>query len=853
MTELIGKNKEKSIRAKLKLVDAKTLKPTTDHIPPVIQDSISNACQKISPFWDITEYVAVNPFFGFRNNSFLETAIFLQGISGHEIVPKKDYFLKKYQKNEISEHDLKAAIKLVQLDGTYPSSALPSSKELIDFLHSSQKNYPAKHFHCVSDMVDASNNSSFSLQITNEISKWLAAYFDEGQATWHIPREGKRLFAWWKSLIGFDIPFEKDVFSRLLASLPENPAEAVESLTLELFDEQTIWNKDLSDYYYRLLYSVLGWSSYVQKFEFLAKRSGDTSKLTEIGGLIDLLAIRLAYDVALNRKAGTSKILLREKKEVRKKTGSIADLDFSFLWLTAAECAYRRQTKNLLLSKEAVEQKKAESKARYDAQMVFCIDVRSEAMRRHLELLNPNVQTIGFAGFFGLPISLKRLGHQQSHHNCPVLLNPLQEIRESAQTDPTKLINKIEAFARKQRQSKETQHSVSSSFSFVETLGFSFIFKMLATGLGFKKPDLDVHTGGLSIEDQKSVSLDLSHLSLEEKTTLAYGALKNMGLTKNFAKVVFLFGHGSESANNPYASALDCGACAGHNGFSNAKALAQLLNDKEVRQALNNREITIPEDTTFFSGWHNTTSDDLYFDKTAEPNGSPDLSLQKLKELFVNASENCRKERAKYLPIAKSVLASQAISKELEQRAKDWSELRPEWGLARNASFIVGSRELTRNLNLEGRAFLHDYDPRDDHDLSKLELIMTAPMIVTNWINMQYYASTIDPIKYGTGNKVLNNVTSGIGCIQGNQSDLLTGLSEQSVWYKGDYFHEPLRLQVFIQANTRSIDKIREKHSLVDELMTNGWLNVVSIDPHNSHFRLFVKNSWINITEDVCD
>jgi uncharacterized protein YbcC (UPF0753/DUF2309 family) len=79
---------------------------------------------------------------------------------------------------------------------------------------------------------------------------------------------------------------------------------------------------------------------------------------------------------------------------------------------------------------------------------------------------------------------------------------------------------------------------------------------------------------------------------------------------------------------------------------------------------------------------------------------------------------------------------------------------------------------MTEGLDLESRVFLHSYDPDSDPEGALLEKIMTAPLIVGEWINMEYYFSAVDPWFYGSGSKVIHNVVAGVGVMLGSQSDL---------------------------------------------------------------------------------
>jgi len=370
-----------------------------------------------------------------------------------------------------------------------------------------------------------------------------------------------------------------------------------------------------------------------------------------------------------------------------------------------------------------------------------------------------------------------------------------------------------------------------SSFAFVDAMGL-FFARNLYLDVFRRTPHAPEHhdrAGLTDDEDRARVPritgrADEAPLTAQERCQLAEGLLRAMGLTTDFARVVLLVGHGSESNNNPHAAGLDCGACCGQPGSVNARAAAALLNDPEIRTQLAARGIAIPATTLFLGGLHNTTTDEI----TLYPDAA-EVSLAELQALLDRASAATRRERAARLGLAD--LTDDKLRAAVIKRARNWAEVRPEWGLAGNAGFIIAPRERTRHLDLEGRAFLHDYRADDDPDHAVLEAIMTGPMVVAHWINFQYYASTVDNARYGSGNKVLHNIVGGhLGVFEGNGGDLRIGLSLQSLHDGERWVHAPLRLAVFIEAPRPAIDAILEKHAHVRALVDNEWLHLHQLD-----------------------
>jgi uncharacterized protein YbcC (UPF0753/DUF2309 family) len=447
-------------------------------------------------------------------------------------------------------------------------------------------------------------------------------------------------------------------------------------------------------------------------------------------------------------------------------------------------------------------------------QAVFCIDVRSEPLRRRLEEQAADVVTLGFAGFFGVALEWRG---GEGGARCPVLLQPGVHLGP-AEPDRAGIGRRLV---------KQVQAAPAASFSFVEMLG-------LAYGVGLVRDAIGASPAGRPAEDDVSIGMEPDGkgggLAASARVELAAGILKNMGLRAPFARLVLLCGHTGRSANNPHAAGLDCGACGGHGGAINARVAAAILNDPAVRCSLLHRGWELPPDTYFLPAVHDTSVDRVTFlDLGMVPDGHRE-DVDRLGRWLERAGEAVRAERAVGLGLAGR--PARGLGRLLARRSRDWSEVRPEWGLARNAAFIAARRARTRGVDLGGRAFLHEYDDAADPDGSILGLILSAPMVVGAWINLQYFASTVDNDAFGCGNKTLHNRVGTVGVVLGNGGDLRTGLPIQSVHAAdGRWYHEPLRLQVVVESSADKIDAALSAQPSARVLVENGWVRLFALDP----------------------
>lgn len=731
----------------------------------------ARAGRLIPPLWPLASSVAVNPFLGHADEPLHMAASRLLRLTGESVFMPPEW---------------------------YRSHLGPERGRATSAHHESLRRIPA-----LAEICAQKTGVNWPDLVEERFSAWAAGYLDEGQALWPAPR-GRNAYDAWRAHAQHDLVPEilgLQGFARFVADLPDE-AERLLEWGLERAGVPII---AAESYFHQLLLSLGGWAQYARFLLWQEELQGRTDAT-----LMQMLAIRFAWDLALLDRFGTR--VTREWQDALAAHAEPVRPSAAVLSVSAMQEELERREQDLLakaMAADPVHQGVPEPWLH----TVFCIDVRSEIMRRALESLDTGVRTSGFAGFFGLGVNHRAFASDLLERRLPVLLNPsLGSCDGRSQDAGEEVASRISA--RGKRAWGRFRQAAVSSFAYVEAAGPVYAARLVADTLGLKRGQENHSRPAPCIE---------SPLSVHERTDAAEAILRAMSMVDRFARLVILVGHGSTTVNNPHASALHCGACGGYPGDVNARLVADLLNDAAVRKELGLRGLRVPEETRFIGGLHDTSTDrvSLFSQNGASPQLAADIA--RARTLLERASHLSRSERVLRLPGA-------AGPEQVLQRSRDWSETRPEWGLAGCAAFIAAPRERTRGRNLEGRAFLHDYEWRHDTGFGVLELILTAPVVVASWISLQYYGSAVAPALFGSGSKVLHNVVGGIGVLEGAAGPLRGGLPWQSVHDGQGLAHLPVRLSVCVEAPRQAISDVLARHESVRTLFDNGWLYLFAMD-----------------------
>lgn len=646
----------------------------------------------------------------------------------------------------------------------------------------------------------------------------ICSYLDQGVAIWNFPVHDKGFLTALRDL-------EKNSFTSFFRTkrakdlLLENKC-GIASLLEILVGDSALYQR----YIFDQQFAHQGWSGIVSSIEDNPSSLLDTKHIT----LRDLIVFELLLEIdVLEYKFGNIWSPLASKLAAYPEDlfafAPFSELDEVLnIWQEAFEWTYYDQVLTGVLASG----KEHKTPEKQSFQAMFCIDDRECSIRRHLEAVDPNCETFGTPGFFGVEFYYKPENGKFLTKLCPAPVNPAFLIKEVDTKDVQK----------KDLHLSKNTHSLIQGWLTSQTLGFLSPFRLIgniispsimpAASSSFKH--MHKHSK-LIIENSgnhhKENNLQVG-FTIPEMATRVENLLKSIGLVTNFAPIVYVIGHGSSSVNNPHYSAYDCGACSGRAGSVNARVICFMANHKEVRTLLKEKGIVIPETTQFVGGIHDTTCDDvLFFDEDSLNKENAAAHLIDIKAFEAALDLNAKERSRRFESInTKGKLAT--IHKKIRERSVSLFEPRPELNHATNTLCIVGSRGLSDHLFLDRRAFMNSYDYKIDPEGNYLFGILNAVAPVCGGINLEYYFSRVDNQKLGAGTKLPHNVMGLFGVANGADGDLRPGLPSQMI-----EIHDPLRLLVIVEHYPEVVLTTIQKKVETYEWFLNEWIHLVVVNP----------------------
>jgi uncharacterized protein len=653
----------------------------------------------------------------------------------------------------------------------------------------------------------------------------LCSYLDQGISMWGFPVWNKDLLASIREMErkSFASFFKNGRARKLLIGGQAN----ISRLLKILVGDQSLYEQ----YLYDQQFAHQGWSGMVSTIEDQPETLLDHRKIS----LHDLIALELLLEIdAMDDHFGEQ---WKPLSNVIKKTPTplftkvpVTELDeITMMWQEAFEWSYYD---GVLAGIKG--SKYDAPKATPSFQAMFCIDDRECSLRRHLEHEDPNCETFGTPGFFGVEFYF-----QPDHGKFYTKLCP-------APVTPKYLIKEVGIRRKHDRDAHFTKHSHSlfSGWLITQTLGFWSALSLFvnifrptmgpATATSFKHMD---KRAKLTIENksqnhtENGLQIGFNH---EEMANRVEGLLRSIGLIKNFSNLIYVVSHGSSSVNNPHFAAYDCGACSGRAGSVNSRVICHMANHTQVRAILMARGITIPAETQFVGGLHDTTRDEVeFFDEDSLSAMNQDAHKHNLivfeKALHLNA-----KERSRRFENINSFMKSEEVHEGMKTRSVSLFEPRPELNHATNSLCIVGRRGLSRHLFLDRRSFLNSYDYATDPEGKLLVNIIRPLGPVCGGINLEYFFSRVDNQKLGAGTKLPHNVMGLIGVANGIDGDLRPGLPSQMI-----ELHDPVRLLIMIEHFPDVVLQAIQKEPATYEWFINEWVHLVAVHPETQELYVF--------------
>jgi uncharacterized protein YbcC (UPF0753/DUF2309 family) len=770
----------------------------------------------------LKDFVHHNTLHAFQNYPFHDANWRASTIFGYRTYLSLDEFRALYESGQIKPNVLQRVIQEQILENPkHDESPFEEEDVWMDLLlHKDYDIDISSRLFQLSNKWKSHYKINLSKIVHPLLFRLLAGYLDQGIADWKFPVFEDSFL---DSLRALERNGHVSLFKtkRARSFLLEDKSDIKDLLRILVGDERYY-----EQYIFDQQFKHPGWSGFVSVVESNPETLLDHRKIS----LKELIYFECLMEIdALDKKFGTiwKPLMIRfEGKFIQPLLGSVPKNRLKTilkLWQEAYEWSYFDGV--LAGIQESIKIPKKTVQPHF--QGLFCIDDRAYSFRRHIETIEPNTETYGTPGYFGVAFYFQPENGKFVTKACPANIDPDHLIKEF---DRKKKVKNDHHFNQK-------SHSLLWGGIISGALGywsgiklFSNLFKPALNALSVHSFDHSDKHAFLQVdavnEEEFGLNIGFLHTEMAE---LVFDELKRIGLTKKFAPLVYLVGHGGSSVNNPYYAGYDCGACCGRPGAVNARVFAYMANNEKVRELIKQKGIDIPVTTYFIGAMHDTTRDEIEFYQELKIPEELQKEHRRNAIVFKLALEQNAKERSYRFETINNNEPLKKIHRKVKNRAVSLFEPRPEWNHTDNALCIVGRKNIYDHIYLDKRPFLNSYDYAQDPDGKYLETILSAAIPVCGGINLEYYYSRVDQEKLGAGTKLPHNIVGLFALNTGVDGDLRTGLPSQMI-----EIHDPLRILFIIEHSPQVIFNIIKSNPALAEWIENEWVLLVALDPESN-------------------
>jgi uncharacterized protein YbcC (UPF0753/DUF2309 family) len=831
-----------SIAGKVRLAAAEPCVLPGGLPPSQLGTVVGIAATTVGPAWPLRSLVAANPLAPLEKLAVEDAAATVRILHGRDPRPALSTFLELHAAGLVSDSALRrASTEQGPVGGGHGVASLSgaSPADLVAFTRAcaAQPSVDAPAPVRACDRIEVRRGRRPGEVLDLQVAAWTARAWGSVTVDGTSPHDPWSLWLASARHRAYDLAWRVPGTSALARSLPDDPAEAIAVLWPQV--GELVGDTDLYTYLAATFAAGRGWAAHARWRDRVAEDARALLQLAALALALDVVIARAALDGRGGRVAAPAR--------GDQTGGADGDQDAATtaylvgVWQRALDLTGRDAVlRGLSPAGSSTPRREADPAAPVGrVHSVWCIDARSERMRRHLEARGGH-ETYGYAGFFGLAVRHRDASGAVADL-CPGILRPGTTTEER----PTVLGGSA---AVRQLAGRIGQHPA-AAFGWAEMSGVPAFLSTLGASLAPRR--WRALTG-----PAEAVVPDLAPLPHEVAVDVVAQLLVATGLVGRLGddvspglEPVVLVGHGSSTENNAFASAYDCGACGGNSGRINASLVAGALNDRLVRLALAERGLDVPASVVAVAAVHDTTTDRVVLlRRSAQETPEVARVLDALADDLAWAGVAVSAERARALPATGRRRRLSAVL----DRGADWAESMPEWGLAGARALVVGPRGLTAGRDLGGTTFLHSYDASLDPDGRVLEQIMTGPLVVTHWISAQYYFSAAAPDLLGAGDKTTHNVVGDVGVMTGAHGDLRVGLPWQAVAASDPLAgadpdrlrHVPARHLVVLAADPAHVRAIVTRHRALYEMVGNGWAQLVVVDAEGGFLELDRQLAW---------